>query len=198
MEESDTQPITAGSNLTGQFLIAMPGMDDTRFERSVIYICTHSESGAMGLIINKVLDDITFKEVLSQAAKESADECTVTPMPHVWLGGPVEQGRGLVLHTNDYLLPTSMKIHSRILLTASTEILKDMASEKGPEKSLLALGYAGWGAGQLEDEIIRNSWLTCDASEDILFNPDPHKKYNQALNTIGVDPALLSSDAGHA
>ncbi len=185
----------------GQFLIAMPGMGDPRFERSVVFVCTHSESGAMGLVINKPLNDITFADVVEEVIHEPHEEAayqTASLQQQVWFGGPVEKARGLVLHTADYQLETSLPIGSDILLTASVDILKDIVQSKGPKKTLFALGYAGWGGGQLDSEIASNSWLTCKVSHDILFDRDGDAKYNRALALLGIDPALLSAQAGHA
>ncbi len=198
MVKSKKYPKDDQIDLGGQFLIAMPAMADTRFERSVVYICTHSNNGAMGLIINKQLEDISFEEILRQVASDIQSDDIVCPPQQVWFGGPVEQSRGLVLHSPEYKLPTSMKTGSKVRLTASTEILKDIAMSDGPKRSLLALGYAGWGAGQLESEIAQNSWLTCEASTEILFGLDASAKYVRALQHMGVDPALLSAEAGHA
>jgi len=184
----------------GHFLISMPGMADPRFERCVIYLCTHSSAGAMGLIVNKLLEDITFDEIKRQLIDESRDEIDKDPkfkIP-VYLGGPVERGRGFVLHSADYKLEASQEVNDEISLTASIEVIEAIADNSGPEKYLLALGYAGWGAGQLEAEMIENSWLSCEATPEILFEPNPMLKYDRALALMGVDAALLSSDAGHA
>ncbi len=184
----------------GHFLISMPGMADPRFERCVIYLCTHSSAGAMGLIVNKLLEDITFDEIRRQLVDKSVREVEAElgfKVP-VYLGGPVERGRGFVLHSADYNLDASLEVNSEISLTASIEIIEAIAQNSGPDKFLLALGYAGWGAGQLETEMIENSWLTCEATPEILFEPNPKVKYDRALALMGVDAALLSSDAGHA
>jgi len=200
MKNEDPGKINPELDFRGHFLISMPGMADPRFERCVIYLCTHSSAGAMGLIVNKLLEDITFNEIKRQLVDEARDEDKVEPdfnVP-VFLGGPVEQGRGFVLHTADYNLEASLEVNDEISLTASIEIIEDIARKSGPEKYLLALGYAGWGAGQLEAEMAENSWLTCEATPEILFEPNPKAKYDRALALMGVDAALLSSDAGHA
>jgi putative transcriptional regulator len=188
--------------LEGQLLIAMPGMADTRFDRSVICMCVHSDNGAMGLIVNKVMPMMNFGDLASRL--EILDEGAPAELPQelqsmaVQYGGPVEQGRGFVLHTADYFIPeTSLRINSRIALTATLDILRAMATGQGPERAMLALGYSGWAPGQLENEIQRNGWLNCEADEDLLFGKAHEEKYGKALARLGIDPAMLSSDAGH-
>lgn len=200
MKNEDPGKINPDLDFRGHFLISMPGMADPRFERCVIYLCTHSSAGAMGLIVNKLLEDITFDEIRKQLADEGVDENEADPGLNVpiYLGGPVERGRGFVLHSADYSLESSLEVNSKISLTASIEIIEAIAQNSGPDEYLLALGYAGWGAGQLEAEMIENSWLSCEATPEILFEPNPKKKYDSALALMGVDAALLSSDAGHA
>ncbi len=200
MKNEDPGKIIPELNFRGHFLISMPGMADPRFERCVIYLCTHSSAGAMGLIVNKLLEDITFDEIKRQLVDETQDEIYVDPDLNVpiYLGGPVERGRGFVLHSADYSLESSLEVNSKISLTASIEIIEAIAKKSGPKKYLLALGYAGWGAGKLETEMAENSWLTCEATPEILFEPNPKVKYDRALALMGVDAALLSSDAGHA
>lgn len=200
MKNEDLGKINPELDFRGHFLISMPGMADPRFERCVIYLCTHSSAGAMGLIINKQLEDITFDEIRRQLVDEDWDENKVDPNLNVpvYLGGPVERGRGFVLHTTDYNLEASLNVNDKINLTASIEIIEAIAGSSGPEKYLLALGYAGWGEGQLEAEMAENSWLTCEATPEILFESNPMVKYDRALALMGVDAALLSSDAGHA
>ena len=191
------------SLLGGQLLIAMPGMGDQRFDQSVVYVCVHSDTGAMGIIVNKVAPMMNFGDLVSQldvapgsgAAKIPDDVMAMT----VQFGGPVEPARGFVLHTTDYFSnDSSLRINRRIALTATVDILRAMARGEGPQRALLALGYSGWAPGQLEDEIQRNGWLTCPADEDILFGPAHENKYKMALRKIGIDPAMLSSEAGHA
>ncbi|MDP2622088.1 MAG: YqgE/AlgH family protein [Hyphomicrobiales bacterium] len=189
--------------LDGQLLIAMPTISDPRFERSVIYLCAHSSDGAMGIVVNKPAPDITFPELLTQLNVIDGENSIRLPRPirrkQVYVGGPVETGRGFVLHTSDYFIENStLPIDESICLTATLEILKAIASGAGPHGSLLALGYAGWGAGQLETEIQSNGWLTCPADPDLVFNTALEDKYEQALAKIGVDPAKLASIAGHA
>jgi putative transcriptional regulator len=191
------------SFLDGQMLIAMPGMSDPRFDRSVIFMCAHSDNGAMGIIVNKRAPMISFNEllerldILPQESRIRLPDDVQTML--VQFGGPVEPGRGFVLHTSDYFsADTSLPIDERVALTATLDILRAIAGGQGPRRSLLALGYAGWAPGQLEDEIQRNGWLSCAADEDLLFDHDLDGKYLNALHKIGVDPAMLSSEAGHA
>lgn len=189
--------------LDGQLLVAMPLMTDRRFARSVIYMCAHSEEGAMGLIINQRASHITFPDLLERlgiatgAGEEGISNELLGMSVHV--GGPVETGRGFVLHTADYYSSDStLKIDGGVCLTATIDILKAIASGKGPDRSILALGYAGWSPGQLESEIHANGWLNCEADTDLVFDDDLEGKYRRALAKIGIDPSFLVSDAGHA
>ena len=188
--------------LEGQLLIAMPIMTDKRFARSVIYMCAHSAEGAMGLIINQRASHISFSELMKQLSimPESADEVEIELEDmDVHVGGPVETGRGFVLHSADYYVADStLPIDDGVSLTATIDILKAIAGGKGPDRAILALGYAGWRAGQLESEIAANGWLHCPADADLLFDRDLEQKYERALSKIGVDPSHLVSDAGHA
>ena len=191
------------SFLDGQMLIAMPGMSDPRFDRSVIFMCAHSDNGAMGIIVNKRAPMISFSELLERLDIMPQENRIKLPddvqTMLVQFGGPVEPGRGFVLHTSDYFsADTSLPIDERVALTATLDILRAIAGGQGPRRSLLALGYAGWAPGQLEDEIQRNGWLSCAADEELLFGNDLDNKYVNALHKIGVDPAMLSSEAGHA
>lgn len=191
------------SFLDGQMLIAMPGMSDPRFDRSVIFMCAHSDNGAMGIIVNKRAPMISFSELLDRLDIMPQENRIKLPddvqSMLVQFGGPVEPGRGFVLHTSDYFsADTSLPIDERVALTATLDILRAIAGGQGPRRSLLALGYAGWAPGQLEDEIQRNGWLSCGADEELLFGSDLDSKYLSALHKIGVDPAMLSSQAGHA
>jgi putative transcriptional regulator len=191
------------SFLDGKLLIAMPGIGDPRFERSVIFMCAHSADGAMGIVINKVAPGITFSDLLERLDLLPADNQIKVPgnlseIP-VQFGGPVETGRGFVLHTTDYYsADTTLPISERVGLTATLDVLRAIAKGEGPRRSLLALGYSGWGPGQLEGEIQRNGWLHCDADEELLFKVANDEKYNAALRKIGIDLRMLSSDAGHA
>lgn len=182
--------------LDGKLLIAMPGMGDTRFERSVVFMCAHSHEGAMGLIVNKPMADLKSKDLLEQL-----DIC-LTPGSKsidVHFGGPVEHGRGFVLHSPEYAIDAAtMNICDAYGMTATIDILKDLATGSGPEHCLLALGYAGWGPGQLEGEIQENGWLICDASDHLVFAGKKTDKWDAALTSMGVDPRLLSAEGGSA
>lgn len=189
--------------LDGQLLVAMPLMTDRRFARSVIYLCAHSDEGAMGLIINQRASHISFPDLLERlgipasTGEEGISNELLGMSVHV--GGPVETGRGFVLHTADYFSDDStLKIDDTVCLTATIDILKAIAGGKGPHRSILALGYAGWSPGQLESEIHANGWLNCEADADLVFDPDLESKYQRALAKIGIDPSFLVSDAGHA
>lgn len=191
------------SYLKGQLLIAMPLMTDRRFVRSVIYLCAHSEDGAMGLIINHRATNIDFPNLLERlniiprGAEDGISSDIMGRQVHA--GGPVETGRGFVLHTSDYFARDStLAIDGSISLTASIDILKAIATGEGPDRAILALGYAGWSAGQLESEIQSNGWLHCSADLDLLFDGDLDSKYVRALAKLGIDPTFLVADAGHA
>ncbi len=184
-------------DLAGQILIAMPGMADPRFERSVILICAHSAEGAMGLIVNKPLEDMSFSRLLEHL------KIPVVPSGRdirVHFGGPVERGRGFVLHSADWrpLGEGTMQVPGGLEMTATINVLEALACGEGPGKALLALGYSGWGPGQLEAEIARNDWLTCEAAEGLLFGPDDGGKWAAALRGMGIDPLTLSAAAGRA
>ena len=189
--------------LDGRLLIAMPVMGDPRFERSVIYLCAHSSEGAMVIFVNRPAGSIDFPGLLVQLdiikridqikLPENAESMKVLR------GGPVETGRGFVLHSSDfYIEKATLRIDEGICLTATVDILRAIASGAGPKHAILALGYAGWGAGQLENEIQHNGWLHCDADPDLVFGGDVDEKYLRALRKIGIDPGMLSADAGHA
>ena len=189
--------------LDGQFLIAMPGMQDTRFARSVVYLCAHSSDGAMGIMINQPAPQITFRDLLVQLS--IIPEGTEIRLPgtagrmQVHRGGPVETGRGFVLHSSDYFIENStLPIDEHVCLTATLEILKAIAVGTGPQNAMLALGYAGWAPGQLETEIQSNGWLHCAATPELIFDTDLEAKYGRVLGMIGVDPVRLSGEAGHA
>ncbi len=189
--------------LDGQLLIAMPVMGDPRFERSVIYLCAHSPDGAMGIMVNRPVGSIDFPELLVQLNIIDKDEQIKLPETaetlKVLRGGPVDTGRGFVLHSSDfYLENATLRIDDGICLTATVDILKAIANGSGPKHAILALGYAGWRAGQLEAEIQGNGWLHCDADQDLVFGNDVEEKYARALRKIGVDPGKLSNEAGHA
>ena len=181
--------------LNGQLLIAMPAMGDPRFARSVIYMCVHNEEGAMGLIINKAADELSFADLLSQLNIETMG---MAPDVAIHFGGPVETGRGFVLHSGDYRREGTIDVGDDVGLTATVDILEDIASNAGPDRYILALGYAGWGAGQLDSEIQQNAWLHVPADPDLTFGGDIDSKWERAIAKIGVDLSLLSGDAGHA
>ena len=181
--------------LTGQLLIAMPNMRDPRFEKSVIYMCVHNAEGAVGLVVNRQIDSITFPDLLKQLNIEPSDSAPNLP---IHFGGPVETGRGFVLHSAEYGQTGTIMVGDRVGLTATVDILKDMAARRGPKNSLLALGYAGWGPGQLDIEIQANSWLHAPADESIVFDQAHDTKWERAIGRLGIDARMLSSEAGHA
>jgi putative transcriptional regulator len=185
-------PVTS---LAGQMLIAMPQMQDRRFERSVILLCAHSEDGAMGLVINKLIESLTLPELLTQLG---IDGDGLRGKAHVHFGGPVESGRGFVLHSADYNEEGTITVGGDLALTATLDILRAIGRGDGPRRSLLALGYAGWGPGQLDAEIQANGWLHVAADEAIVFGDDFKDKWQRALGKLGIDPIALSGDAGHA
>ena len=198
-----TSLIPEPQNLTGQFLIAMPGMTDKRFARTVIYMCVHSPETAMGIIINRLADNISFSELLEHleldGLPEQDGEAHELADMAVHFGGPMETTRGFVLHTPDYQAKKrTLEVEQRVCLTATVDILTAIAQGKGPSRSLLALGYAGWAGGQLETEILANGWLHCDADPDIIFDGRIETKYERALWAMGIDQGHLVSDAGHA
>ena len=183
-------------NLTGKLLIAMPGMGHPRFEKSVIFLCAHSAEGSMGLIINKPAPGVRIGDLLKQLSIPGG---AGGQDGAVHFGGPVEHGRGFVLHSADYALNSStLQVTPRFGMTATLDILQDIAKGAGPERRIVALGYAGWGAGQLDAEIHSNGWLTCDATPEIVFAPDNSAKWTAALKSLGVDPLSLSAAAGRA
>jgi putative transcriptional regulator len=189
--------------LDGQLLIAMPVMEDPRFERSVIYLCAHSAEGAMGIMVNRPAGSIDFPELLVQLKIITKPEQIKLPEHaetlQVLQGGPVDPGRGFVLHSSDfYIENATLLIDDKICLTATIDILKAIANGAGPKHAVLALGYAGWRPGQLEAEIQDNGWLHCDADPGLVFGDDVEDKYLRALRKIGIDPGMLSNAAGHA
>lgn len=183
-------------DLSGKVLIAMPGMGDPRFEKTVIFLCAHSDEGAMGLIVNKPAQDVNFTELL--------DRLDIAPVmgasaPPIYLGGPVEHARGFVLHSSDYSTEAAtLRVDDDYGMTATVEVLEDIAHGSGPHAALLALGYSGWGPGQLETEIAQNGWLIADAESTIIFGVDDDAKWAAALAALGVDPLTLSAEAGRA
>ena len=195
--------LTDNGYLDGQLLIAMPVMGVTRFERSVISVCALSSEGAMGIIVNRPAGSIDFPELLVQLdIIKEADQIKLPENAEsmkVLKGGPVETGRGFVLHSSDFFIKdATLRIDDGICLTATVDILKAIARGAGPKHAILALGYAGWAPGQLETEIQDNGWLHCDADPDLIFGGDVEEKYQRALRKIGIDPGMLSNEAGHA
>jgi putative transcriptional regulator len=183
-------------DLNGRLLIAMPSMGDSRFEKSVIFICSHSDKGAMGLIINKPTDDVKFRDLLKQLEIEAPPSVRSI---QVHVGGPVEFGRGFVLHSADYdQSEATMKIGDGFGMTATLDILEDIAIGDGPDQAILAMGYAGWGPGQLEDEITRHGWLIGEATNALVFSGADGDKWQAALELMGINPLLLSAEGGRA
>ncbi len=187
--------IPTESSLAGQLLVAMPQMADPRFARSVVYLCAHSADGAMGLVINRLIDSLTFEGLLEQIGVEQTAAGGNLP---IHFGGPVESSRGFVLHTTDYLQDSSLLIEDDIALTATVDVLKAIAQGNGPRQRVLALGYAGWAPGQLDAEIQANGWLLVPPDLDLVFGDDNEAKWERAIAKIGIDLSLLSSEAGHA
>ncbi len=181
-------------SLTGHFLIAMPQMGDPNFARTVVFLCAHGDEGAMGLVVNREADSIEFDKLLEQLG---IDDPQINSIP-VHDGGPVDTGRGFVLHSRDYFQKGSVEVTDTVAMTATVEILRSIAEGGGPRKRLLALGYAGWAAGQLENEIHANGWLVVDADDDILFGLELEDKWQLAMAKLGVNPAALSGTAGRA
>ncbi len=183
-------------DLTGNLIIAMPALGDPRFSHSVVLICAHSDEGAMGLIVNKPMGDLSFSELLTHLDIPQAEEGRDI---RVHFGGPVERGRGFVLHSPDFKSgQATMPLPGGVAMTATLDILEALARGEGPRQAVLALGYAGWGPGQLEAEILRNDWLTTEMTDDLIFSPDNAAKWGQALKGLGIDPISLSSAAGRA
>jgi putative transcriptional regulator len=195
------RPAASRGFLDDQFLVAMPGMQDDRFSRCVIYVCAHTEEGAMGIIINQV-QQLRFPDLLVQLGL--LDEKAAIRLPPqardlvVRNGGPVDRSRGFVLHSDDFRVESSMPVSGEVCLTATVDILRAISRGRGPKNALMALGYSGWGAGQLEQEISQNGWLTCPANQSLLFDGDIDRKYERVLASIGIDPVRLSHSAGHA
>ena len=187
--------------LNDHFLAAMPGMGDQRFARAVIYICAHSGDGAMGFVINQS-QPVIFKEILLQLGVAREDEIIRLPEAarglEVRNGGPVDKSRGFVIHSDDFMVGSTMPVSEDVCLTATIDILRAIMKGTGPRRKLMTLGYSGWRPGQLENEIAENGWLTCPASESILFASDMAHTYDRVLMAMGVDPARLSMSCGHA
>ena len=183
-------------HLNGKLLIAMPGMGDPRFERAVIYMCSHSDEGAMGLVVNRRAPGVSFTELMAQLEIEIGPQAQ---RADVHFGGPVETARGFVLHSSDFHIEDSMmRVDEGVSLTATLDVLRAMAKGEGPRRAMIALGYSGWAPNQLEAELQHNGWLTCDADEEILFSRDDAAKWEKALAKIGVSPSMLSGVGGTA
>ncbi|KQP58179.1 hypothetical protein ASG40_09995 [Methylobacterium sp. Leaf399] len=201
--QTPTTATESSGYLDGQFLVAMPGLLDERFARSVIYLCAHSADGAMGIILNKAVDDLNMPDLLVQLDIATEDDAIrlrerIGHMP-VLMGGPVDAKRGFVLHSDDFhIAQSTLIIDDGICLTATVEILRAIATGDGPANAVLALGYAGWQPGQLETEIMANGWLTCPADPDLIFHTALDAKYERTLRSNGIDPAMLSLTAGRA
>jgi putative transcriptional regulator len=198
-----TRKVSGSGYLEGQLLIAMPAMSDRRFARSVVYMCAHSAEGAMGLIINQRAPHINFPDLLQRLQiLEQDSEPAIAPellAMAIHLGGPVEPERGFVLHSSDYFAPSStLPISKEVCLTATIDILKALAAGQGPDRAILALGYAGWAPGQLESEIQANGWLHCPADLELVFDLEIEEKYDRAMLKLGIDPTHLVNAAGHA
>ncbi|MCI4662756.1 MAG: YqgE/AlgH family protein [Neomegalonema sp.] len=187
---------SSGESLAGRMIVAMPKIGDPRFEKTVIYLFAHEADGAMGLIVNRPAEEVSFSDLLEQLSLDAHEDSDDT-IVHV--GGPVETERGFVLHSSDYFVDNAtMRLNDEISMTSTVDILRDMAEGTGPEHALFALGYAGWGPGQLEREIVDNAWLHCEADNELVFSVGEDQKWTQALAKIGIDPSVLSSRAGNA
>ncbi len=180
-------------NLTGQLLISMPSQEDERFEKSVIYMCAHSKDGAMGIIINKKIDYDLYPDLLQQLG---IDNPLIGKKLYIRYGGPVESGRGFVLHSDEFIRKETLTIDKGIALTSTSEFFDDLSKGNGPKNSILALGYAGWGPGQIESELISNSWMTLRTDSNFIFDESVSNKWNDAYDMLGVDPNKLSQFSG--
>ncbi len=190
------KPLSESGHLNGKLLIAMPAMQDPRFARSVIFMCAHSDEGAMGLVVNKPAPDLEFRDLLAQLDITPARD---VPQIRIHVGGPVEHGRGFVLHSADYrATDATLQVDGHFGMTATLEILEDISQGQGPARYLLALGYAGWGPGQLESELQANGWLTADATPDLVFGDHDADKWEAALASLGISPSFLSGSGGTA
>lgn len=182
-------------NLTGKLLLSMPSLDDERFYKTVIYICAHSSEGTMGIIINKKIDYDLYPDLLEQLG---IDKPLGSKKLYIRYGGPVESGRGFVLHSDEVIQKETLSIEKGVALTSTSEFFEDLSKGKGPKNSILALGYAGWGPGQIEKEILANSWMTLSADSSFLFDEEVTNKWYKAYNLLGVDPNKLSQYSGRA
>jgi putative transcriptional regulator len=195
--DKDVAEEEPGPYLAGQFLIAMPGMDDPNFARTVIYMCAHNSAGAMGLVINRSLPSMDFDGLLKQLGIER-EEASAAHGTRVQYGGPVEGSRGFVLHSADYRADKTIVVEDRVGITSTLDVLHDIANGRGPRRHLLVLGYASWAAGQLDAEIQANGWLNAPADDAILFDGNLSTKWERAIVKLGILPTRLSSEAGHA
>jgi putative transcriptional regulator len=191
----DPSLLKGDSPFRNHLLIAMPSLSSGFFARSVVYVCAHSPAGAMGIVINQRLPDVQFGDLLSQLNLPKS-QLVIEPVVH--FGGPVETGRGFVLHSTDFMREDTVRITDSICITGTIDILRAMAEGKGPHKSIFALGYAGWSAGQLEAEMQANAWLTAPADDALVFDAELGKKWDLALARVGINPLMLSDDIGHA
>ncbi|CAA7626997.1 conserved hypothetical protein [Candidatus Terasakiella magnetica] len=181
--------------LAGQIIVAMPQMQDERFARAVVYLCAHNADGAMGIVVNRLMGGISFPQLLGQLNIPATPACDDV---RIHFGGPVEEGRGFVLHSDDYRQENTLVVADGVALTATVDVLRAIAEGNGPRQCLLALGYAGWDSGQLDAEIRENSWLNVPADPELLFGSDMEHKYQDAIHRLGIDVGLLSAEAGHA
>jgi putative transcriptional regulator len=196
MASKKPQAIGGENFLEGKLLIALPGMSDPRFERSVIYMCAHSNTGAMGLIVNKPIEGLNFQELVRRLELPVSER---TPNSAILFGGPVETNRGFVLHSGEYEgAESTLAISADVSLTATLDILRAIAEGRGPQEAIFALGYAGWGAGQIEAEIQANGWIHCDADSSLIFSANMDSKWSVALGKLGIDLSALSAHAGRA
>jgi putative transcriptional regulator len=189
---------TDAFSLTGKLLLAMPGMADPRFHRSVIFMCAHDANGAMGLVINNVLPGVDFGTLLGQLNIDTPKELRAAPKLQVLSGGPVESARGFVLHSQEYTQKDTVRIEGGFGVTGTVDALKAIAENRGPEKMLFILGYSGWGAGQLDKELQDNAWLVTEAEAGVIFGTEADHKWDMAIRKMGIDPAMLSGEAGRA
>lgn len=194
--------IADSTSLEGQFLVAMPAMGDTRFERTVIYVCAHSGEGAMGFVINKPLAEPSIGDFFDRlqivSERERAAMANNIETARLRSGGPVEPGRGFVLHSGDYQSESTLRVDDNVSLTATLEILRELAMGRGPRHYFLALGYSGWSGGQLEDEIGANGWLVAPADAGLIYDGEDDTKYHRVMHRMGINPSLLSQETGHA
>ncbi len=196
--DDNEQKIEKGQDnyLTGRLLLAMPAMGDPRFHKAVIYMCAHDENGAMGLVINHTLPGVDLSQLLKQL--NITPEETKARDSAVMSGGPVETARGFVLHSNDFEQSDTIKIDEDFYVTGTIDALKAIAGGDGPDKMLFILGYAGWSKGQLDQEMQQNAWLVTDPDPDLIFAAPPEEKWTKAIQKLGIDPAMLSGEAGRA